>query len=621
MRLLHLALVAPFFAAPFACAATSTNTFTGGSGGTGTGAGAGTGGLGGGEECNFCFGNTYTPCDNGKAGTPVKCDTGVCAPGIGCAECAPGGGVCSGNEVHQCSSDGKVTGTVIQVCDPNKGEICSGGKCGTLCDLAADQPSNVGCEFWAVDLDQQDSFNDPASAPWGIVLSNASDTPADVTIEINEAPVGQPLSVNAIAEVNIPANDLKQVILPTRELDCGTKPNDFASPGTCLSSRAFRITSTAPIIVYQFNVFANAYSNDASLLLPTSALGKLYRVIGWGAGHPVQVPIVGLGIDRSYVTIVGTKPGTTVKVSPSWRIKGNPPIAATMPGEDITVTIGPFDVLNLETDDATFQDDPKTVADLSGTVVQASAPVAVFSGVESTGAPGSAVDVPTPPGWMSGDSCCLDHLEDQMFPIESVGTHYVIARSPVRSTSSFREADVIRFVGVAEAATVTTNLPPPYDTFSIAPGEIKTTYAQNNFVAGATKPVMIGQILVSNEYVDGPALGDPSLTVMPPVEQFRSDYVILSPGGWNQSWVVIVEPAGAATKLDGNPTTGCIVEPAGAVEGTSYQSKRCQVQAGVHKLSGDMPFGIVAYGYGSAGSYALAGGAAVKHVYDPPPLK
>jgi hypothetical protein len=69
----------------------------------------------------------------------------------------------------------------------------------------------------------------------------------------------------------------------------GSKPNDYASPGTCLSSNAFRITSSAPIVVYQFNVFKNAFSNDASLLLPTPALGKYYRVLGWPAGHPVKI--------------------------------------------------------------------------------------------------------------------------------------------------------------------------------------------------------------------------------------------------------------------------------------------------------------------------------------------
>ena len=80
----------------------------------------------------------------------------------------------------------------------------------------------------------------------------------------------QPPSIAAIKNIVVEPNTLTKVVLPIRELDCGTKPNDYKSPGTCLSSNAFRIRSTSPIIVYQFNVFANAFSNDASLLLPAS---------------------------------------------------------------------------------------------------------------------------------------------------------------------------------------------------------------------------------------------------------------------------------------------------------------------------------------------------------------
>src|SRR5690606_23233320 len=151
----------------------------------------------------------------------------------------------------------------------------------------------------------------------------------------------------------------------------------------------------------------------------------------------------------------------------------------------------------------TFQDDVYTIADLSGTLVYADKPVAVFSGVESTQAPGP-FDVPTYPGWDSGDTCCLDHLEEQLFPMESLGTNYVVTRSPVRSTSSFREPDVIRFVGAAEPATVTTTLAPPYDSFTLQPGEVKTTWAQDNFTATADKPFIVGQLLVAQGYVDGP---------------------------------------------------------------------------------------------------------------------
>ncbi len=488
------------------------------------------------------------------------------------------------------------------------------------CDDAVDKPSNFGCEFWAVDMDQQDAFNDPASAPWGVAISSAGFGFTDVTIEINVAAPGEPLDLVVVEQLTIDADEVLPVELPTRELDCGAMPNDYAAPGTCLSSNAFRITSTSPIIVYQFNVFKNQFSNDASLLLPTPALGENYRVIGWPAGHPVKLFDI---IDRSAVTIVGTEPGTTVTVKPSWRIKGNPPIPAAKPGEEIVVELGPFDVLNLETDDGTFQDNQKTIADLTGTVITSTKPVAVFSGVESTSAPAGVVDIPTYPGWVEDDTCCLDHLEEQLFPVESIGREYVITRSPIRSTSDYHEPDVIRFMGVAENAQITTNLPPPYDSFNLQPGDVTTTWADADFVAVGTKPFMVAQLLISQEYVDGPYTGDPALTIFPPVAQYRDEYRILTPAddglwGWAKNYVVLsAEPANMIT-IDGVEPIDCIITPAGTVSGVDYESRRCPVSEGAHSLKGVTPFGVIAYGYGSAGSYAFPGGADVEAIYMPP---
>jgi len=610
-----------------ACSATSSDDGYGGSSGSGGGGGgeADAGMDGSMFGCGTCIGTRYQPCDeNGNKLPEVDCEPEVCAPQLGCRPCTPGTNTCVGNVVHECTADGQV-GAALEECDVSQGQMCGDGKCGSACDVAADQASNVGCEFWAVDLDQQDycgqvMCNDPASAPWGVVLSNASQYVANVTIELNSAPFGAAPQPVVVHQVTVNPGDLRALVLPTRELDCGVKPNDYASPGTCLSSQAFRITSSNPILVYQFNVFENAFSNDASLLLPTSALGRIYRVIGWNAGHPIPMPNFGLSSDRSYVTVVGTTPSTQVKVRPSWRIRGNPPIEPTGPGGEIVVNLGPFDVLNLETDDGTAQDDPKTITDLTGTIVEANQPVAVFSGVESTSAP-YWLEVPTPSGWTDQDTCCLDHLEEQMFPVEAVGAKYVIPRSPVRSSGSWREPDVLRFLGVAETAQVKTTLPAPYDQFTLEPGQVVTTWTQDDVIVDATKPVMVGQLLVSQGYVDGPSLGDPSLTVFPPVDQYRTEYVILTPSSWAKNWVVIVTEVGSDVTLDAAPTDGCIKESSGTLDGKTYESRRCPLDVGVHRLSGANPFGIVAYGYGSAGSYAFVGGADVKRIYDPPPLK
>jgi hypothetical protein len=604
------------------CSAGSTKISGKDDPGDGAGGSSSAGGSSGVVKCNECAGAIYHPCDEAGSLLPEETCPAACSKGLGCTDCQVGSQACVGNDIHVCGDDGKVGG-VVQTCDSSMGQVCSDGACVSGCEKALAQPSNVGCEFWAVDLDQQDGGNDPASAPWGIVLSNAGDIPASVTIELNEAPLGEPVKTAVVKQLTIMPNELAGVLMPTRELDCGVKPNDYLSPGTCLSSNAFRISSNAPIVAYQFNTAANSFSNDASLLLPTSALGKVYRAIGWPAGHPVLINFPGLPpiIDRSYVTIVGTVPNTTVKVRPTWRVKGNPPIAPTGADGVIEVTLGPFDVLNLETDDATLAEgSAKGTADLTGTIVESSAPVAVFSGTESTSAP-YGLDIPTYPGWSDKDTCCLDHLEDQLFPLESIGKRYVVTRSPIRSKGSYHEPDVLRFVGAAAPATVTTTLPPPFDSFTIQPGEIRDTWADRDVLVTSTEPVLIGQLLISQGYVEGATKGDPSLTVFPPVEQQRTEYVFLTPGSWLENWVVIATEKATKVTIDGAEPGNCVVTSIGTLDSKDYESRRCPLGEGVHRLSGSAGFGIIAYGYGSAGSYAFAGGADVKKIYEPPIIK
>ena len=68
---------------------------------------------------------------------------------------------------------------------------CSGSGGGaTGCELAAHQRTSLGCEFWAVDLDLVDYLEDPASAPWGLALTNPGAEAATVTIERNDAAPG-----------------------------------------------------------------------------------------------------------------------------------------------------------------------------------------------------------------------------------------------------------------------------------------------------------------------------------------------------------------------------------------------------------------------------------------------
>jgi hypothetical protein len=539
--------------------------------------------------------------------------------GLGQGGCTKGGKTCVGNDIHECAEDGGV-GAFVKSCDET-GEFCMGGACGSGCEAAESQPTNVGCEFWAVDLDNEyASMNDAAGQPWGVVVSNFGQTPANVIIERNDASVGAAAQTAVVLTKAIAPGQLAEIELPTREVD-GSKSKDDG-PGTMLSSNAYRIKSDVPVVVYQFNTMRHSYSNDASLLVPKNGLGSQYRVLGWPTANPIAIDIPGApkidGIpDHSFVTIVGTAAGTKVRVTLGGPIVGGGGIAALPKGGVVEQVLGPFDVLNLESSGIP--------GDLSGTIVESNAPVAVFTGGERGIAP-MADGPPKPPSYTRDGFCCTDHLEEQLFPVTAGGRSFVITRSPIRSTGGYVEPDLLRFMGVAATTTVKTSLPAPDDTFTLEPGQVRDTWTTKDITVEATEPVMIGQVLVSQGFTENPTEGgDPSLTIFPPVEQYRRDYLFNVPSSWQKNWVVIAAPVGSKVTIDGADPAGCVVAPAGnaggVVSGKSYEARRCPVGEGAHRMAGNAPFGIVAYGYGSRGSYAFVGGANVRKIYEPPPLK
>src|SRR5262245_8135333 len=69
-------------------------------------------------------------------------------------------------------------------------QACANGSCKSGCQLAQDEPSNVGCEFFSVQLDLSDGVSQPGGGPWGVVLANAGQAAASVVIESNDAPLG-----------------------------------------------------------------------------------------------------------------------------------------------------------------------------------------------------------------------------------------------------------------------------------------------------------------------------------------------------------------------------------------------------------------------------------------------
>ena len=532
-------------------------------------------------------------------------DDGTCPDCV----CTPDQRYCEGDTAMQCNGDG--TGAeVVDMCDDQN--PCLNGYCATACEKAAANRSNIGCEYWAVDLDNEYSqFNDAAGEQFAIALANMGTDTVQVTVEQNEAEPGAAPQLTVVATSTIAPQSLTVIELPRREVD-GSLAGMGEGPGTMLSSRAYRVTTDFPVVAYQFNPIVQSFSNGASLLIPTSGLDASYLVLGWPTANPIAGPIVIPGIpDHSFVTVVGvTEDPVRVRVQVGGPTVGGGGIPAASAGQVIEADLGAFDVLNLESDGIP--------GDLSGTTIEADGPVAVFSGGERALVPG-AVKPPEPADW-DGELCCTEHFEQQVFPRSSLGKAFVATRSPVRSTSATNpEADVWRVMAADSNTVVTTNLPPPYNTFTLDAGEFAEFWSRGDFIVTSTRPIMLAQYLVSQQYVESPSVGgDPEFILYPPAEQFREEYIFLAPPTFQRDYCVIAAPADATVTLDGvtigETSPRCTRFPAGTLDGVDFVAYRCELEDGVHRVTASHPVGVNVYGYYNVGSYGYAAGSELERI-------
>jgi hypothetical protein len=539
-------------------------------------------------------------------------DDKVCVQGE-CRECLPGGLYCAGpgdNQVWECNADG-TGGSSVEQC--NVGDVCQNGTCLTPCEAAEQNPSNVGCNFYAVDLDNEAVggliSNDAAAQQFAVAVANTNEYPVRVDVYKNVAKVGQPVQEELVTTVSVPSMDLVQIDLPQREVD-----------GTM-----------GPVVAYQFQPVVQQFSNDASILIPRQALGERYVVLGWPTSNPCGAPpgdpLYQESIpDHTAVTIVGIEPDTHITVIPTHPITNSTGdsginIMKTAAGVPLDMTIGQYDVVNLESDQPqvsitqclNFLDRD---GDFTGTIVTSDKPIAVFSNLERGSGVGGA-DVAEPPGW-DGTTCCTDHLEQQMFPVGALGWQFAVSRSPVRSTSStYVEPDIYRVLATENNTPITTNLPAPDNSFTLNAGEFRTFPSYEGFtVKSDGGAIMVGQYLVSQGLIPEGGIGDPTFVVFPAAEQHRKEYVFLVPTTFSKNYMVLSMPEGATVTIDGQalPEFGstCVTAPVGNLDGIEYIQMTCEMTEGVHSVASDEALGLTVYGYYNVGSYGYPGGSDVK---------
>ncbi len=515
---------------------------------------------------------------NGSGLESVPCAAGeFCFQGT-CGDqlCQPGAQRCADEQTLEycnATADGYEN---PQACPDNT--ICEEGDCKSLCDLGGKGPSYIGCEYWTIDLDQYPdpgSSPNPEETPHAVVISNPG--PSDATIVFRPRVAG--VMVNAPDPV-VPVGEARAFTMPRLDVS-----------GSTISQNAIQILASSPVIAHQFSPLNDerVYSNDASLLLPVTAHGREYFVLNW----PTQVLPAFMSFDpedqHSYVTIVATSRGVTnMNVTSTAQIQRSADVPNFEPGFPRGVQLQYGQVLNIQASSGMLG---PNLNDLSGTHIIADQPIAVFAGHEEAVIGNSA---------NGRESCCADHLQQQLLPVETWGNEYIATLSPDRGDHE----DLWKIVSSQDGVTVTFDPPQGQASVQLNRGDVHSFFSKQSFTVRATGPISVGQFLTSQEQTLD-VIGDPAFILTVPTNQFREDYHLLTPNGYSRDYVTITRPQGVRVVLDGAEVAN---QEFVSVGDGAWEIATLEVQPGVHVIEADAPVGLNAYGFDSAVSYAYPGG-------------
>ncbi len=585
-----------------------------------------------------CDGVTYRlVCTaDGKAAAAIPCASGLKCVAGECKQvaCTPGIGQCATKtSVALCKPDGSGFGAET-ACD--EGKTCVGGHCVSLCEADIKYNTNVGCEYWSVDLDNDPTHNPafpaqptPEMFPHSVVISNPGKSSAVMTFTVH---VGCADGSKCTPSVTTCNNALGTVCgTPAQEYDLAFADNvvpagqsrEFKMPvmnvsGSVVAPKAIRIMASSPVVASQFNPFnsENAASNDGSLLLPRNALGKLYFAVSL----PSRGAITDLQgnpwfpANNGFLAVVATAAATTVQVTPTVDVLANPtggvPQGGATPktlvaGQTYVFTLERYDVLNLEQEGKLKPVPPGKIPDqdLTGTRIEADKAVVVFSGHQVAGIQ-EAIKSQFTDEW---DSCCTEHLEEQLMPVETWGTEALCVKSKPRG----QEMD--RWVIVAGDDAVTLKTVPSIDgldgTVLAKAGDGVRVETKESFTLTATGRIQVVQFLMSQGQTQPKSLGagpgDPTMMLIPPSKQYREEYVIQTAEGFGANWTTVIRPKGATVTVDGVAVANSDFE---AIGSGAWEFAYREVAKGVHTFKSDTPFGLMVYGYGGVTAYGYPGG-------------
>lgn len=440
---------------------------------------------------------------------------------------------------------------------------------------------------------------------------------------------------NRIVPVTVEAGQTKEVELNEddvyhRSVDNAT--NDY-------KDRTVRVYSDdIEFSLYVSNEACNSF--DASIVLPTSALGAEYMIQTFPNGNHDGAQ--GVTTARPCFMIIGTADDTKVRISgPSTKIADllpAPPTGAIVTSNGTSTSY--FDITLNEGESYFIRSNSQNINDLSGIKVEVvkrdgydmdkCKTIAVFNGNTLTRIP-------------DGNSN-LDHIFEQAYPISNWGTEFAITASAgydrnnqttvddyIRITAAEDDTKVKLYKKSGDAVTTVEldldagqTTPDP----TTAGSSLALNYADGSCYITSTKPVAC-YLYQRSGYNTG-ALGDPSMVWVSPIELgidnlTFSTFDFSVPTGWNANttklhYVNIVVPAdslaaGGKVHLGNTDITNQFTND---VIGSNNKYKYARInlpQHGTYTLNSDKGKMVIhTYGLGSVRGYAYnAGSAAIPY--------
>ncbi|XP_069105029.1 uncharacterized protein [Argopecten irradians] len=348
----------------------------------------------------------------------------------------------------------------------------------------------------------------------------------------------------------------------------GTVKQLFFTPsirlaGNEMSSKAVWITADDEVVIYGVN--KETYSCDAFLGLPTDVLGtEYYAITYYPPYYQCELLIVGVNDSTTVNIRVGEAIGSRYI---SWGGRNY------YSGNTLTVTMNRFDTFQLV-----------TYGDLSGTYIESSKPVSVFSGNRKTNI------------GLGGSS---DHLVEHLTNVDTWGKRFVTVPIPLRTVG-----DYFKFIASESKTRVT--ISGGYSTsFTLSsPGTVvqKTISSSAYCLVESDKPILLVQFCLSQQ--SSYEQSDPMMMIIPPVEQFGADYTFTTPkyslGSYNSYFMFIVkESEKSGLRVDGNAFPSSTRY--NRISGTEYVGGYISVSEGSHTVRHTSPISIFGgYLYGQA---------------------